>query len=163
MDQTFSRGERRLRGFFRRLNPLMLALWRLGDGRFLNSWPSVGGRIMVIHHIGRRTGSRLRTPVNYAEHDASVYCLAGLGRRADWFKNLQATPRVEVWLPGTRWQGVAEDATGDPDAGPRLRQVLIASGFAAYAAGLNPRRMTQEAVEALLEEYRLVRIRPIEA
>ncbi len=163
MGATFSRGEQRLRRFFRWLNRPMLWMWRLGDGRFLNAWPSVGGRIMVITHIGRRSGRRLRTPVNYAEHDGSVYCTAGFGPRADWFKNLRADPQVEVWLPGRTWRGVAEDATRDTDAGPRLRQVLIASGFAAYAAGLNPRRMSSEVVEALLAEYRLVRIRPIVA
>jgi deazaflavin-dependent oxidoreductase (nitroreductase family) len=128
-------------------------------GRWINAWPAGGGRIMVITHTGRRTGLRRQTPVNYAPGDDAVYCTAGFGRRADWYRNLVADPAVEVWLPQERWRGVAEDVSESPDRVPRLRQVLIASGFAAYLAGLNPRRMGDDHLRRLAEEYRLIRIR----
>lgn len=161
-EKPFSPSERRLRRFFQTFNRCMLALWRIGDGRLLNAWPAVGGRIMVLGHTGRRSGRRLHSPLNYAEHDGSVYCTAGFGSRADWYRNLLADPHVEVWLPGRRWRGIARDAGRDPDAVDRLRRVLVASGFAAYAAGLNPRRMSDEQGSRLLDAYRLVRIQPQE-
>jgi deazaflavin-dependent oxidoreductase (nitroreductase family) len=157
--RPFTAGERRLRAFFRVFNRFMLSMWRLGMGRWINAWPAGGGRIMVITHTGRRTGLRRQTPVNYAPVDDAVYCTAGFGRRADWYRNLVADPAVEVWLPQERWCGVAEDVSESPDRVPRLRQVLIASGFAAYLAGLNPRRMGDDHLRRLAEEYRLIRIR----
>ncbi len=40
-----------------------------------------------------------------------------------------------------------------------LRKVLIASGFAAYAAGIDPLRLSDAELEAVTGSYRLVRIR----
>ena len=155
-----SRSNRRLRRFFKRFNWLMLLMWRLGLGPWVNAWPAVGGRIMVITHTGRRTGRRRQTPVNYAPVGEAVYLTAGFGSHCDWYRNLRADPRVEVWLPNGRWQGLAEDVSESPERVQRLREVLIASGFAAYLAGIDPRRISHEDLELLAEEYRLVRIVP---
>jgi deazaflavin-dependent oxidoreductase (nitroreductase family) len=153
-------GSRRARSYFRLFNRFMLLLWRLGLGPFLNAWPAVGGRIMVLTHTGRRSGRRHQTPVNYAPIDEYVWCVAGFGPEADWYKNLLADPQVEVRLPRGRWSGVAEDRSEALDRLPRMRQVLIASGFAAYLAGLNLRRMSDAELERATSSYRLVRIRP---
>jgi deazaflavin-dependent oxidoreductase (nitroreductase family) len=157
----WSAGDRRLRSFFRQLNRFMLWMWRVGLGRWINAWPAVGGRIMVVTHRGRRSGRLYRTPLNYAPVGEAVYCTAGFGSRADWYRNLIAHPHVEVWLPRERWSGMAEDVSNAPDRSLRLRQVLIASGFAAYLAGINPRRVEDEELEKRADGYRLVRIRPI--
>ena len=45
---------------------------------------------------------------------------------------------------------------------PLLRQVLINSGFAAYAAGLNPNNMSDAALDTATAGYKLVRIRLVE-
>ena len=136
----------------------MLLLWQLGLGPWINAWPAVGGRIMVLTHTGRRTGRRRQTPVNYAPIGDAVFCTAGFGPRSDWYRNLLADPRVEVWLPKARWQGLAEDVSDSPERIYRLREVLVASGFAAHLAGINPRRISDEELERLAREYRLVRI-----
>jgi len=136
----------------------MLFLWRLGLGRWVNVWPAVGGRIMLITHTGRRSGRRRQTPVNYAPVGEAVYCTAGFGTRCDWYRNLLSEPRVEVWLPKARWPGLAEDVSESPERILRLREVLVASGFAAYLAGINPRRISDEELERLADEYRLIRI-----
>jgi deazaflavin-dependent oxidoreductase (nitroreductase family) len=153
-----SLGSRRLRGFFRKFNRFMLLMWRLGLGRWVNAWPAVGGRIMVITHTGRRTGKRRLTPVNYSPVGEAVYCTAGFGARSDWYRNLLSDPRVDVWLPQARWPGVAEDVSDSPERTLRLREVLVASGFAAYLAGINPRRVSDAELERLVGEYRLIRI-----
>ena len=151
--------DRRLRSFFRLFNRFMLWMWRIGLGPWINAWPAVGGRIMVITHKGRRSGMLHQTPVNYAPDAGAVYCTAGFGRRCDWYLNLAADPHVEVRLPHDRWSGLAEDVSDAADRAPRLRQVLAASGFAAYLVGINPRRIGEAELERLAGEHRLIRIR----
>ena len=151
--------EEMLRQVFKRFNAFMLLLWRLGLGGWVNAWPPVGGRIMVLTHIGRKTGLRRRTPVNYAEIDGDVYCTAGFGGVSDWYRNLLANPNVEVWLPNGWWVGVAEDVTDAPDHLYLMRQVLIASGFAAMVAGIDARRIDDADLAAVTQDYRLVHIR----
>jgi len=155
--------EPKLRQAFKQFNRVMVLFWRLGLGRMVNIWPSVGGQIMVITHRGRSTGRRRRTPVNYALVDGEIYCTAGFGKVTDWYRNLMADPHVEVWLPNGRWSGVAEDITDRPQALDRLRAVLISSGAAADLFGVHPKTMSDEELRAYTEQYRLIHIRREEA
>jgi deazaflavin-dependent oxidoreductase (nitroreductase family) len=150
--------EERLLRLFKYLNRFMLALWRLGLGGWVNAWPSVGGRIMVLTHVGRKTGIRRRTPLNYVVLDDDVYCTAGFGSGSDWYRNILANPEVEVWLPDGWWAGSASDISGSDTRIERLREVLVASGFAAWLAGIRPRTDSDQKLAALTEEYRLLRI-----
>jgi deazaflavin-dependent oxidoreductase (nitroreductase family) len=148
---------------FKYFNKFMLLMWRLGLGKWINFWPEVGGQIMVLTHTGRKTGLKRQTPVNYALVEGELYCTAGFGQLADWYRNIMAEPKVEVWLPDGWWAGLAEEVTDPEQRLPLLRQVLIGSGFAAYLAGINPRSMTDEALDAATTDYRLLRIRRAEA
>ena len=74
-----------------------------------------------------------------------------------------AEPRVEVWLPGERWMGVIDEVSDHPERIRLLRAVLVASGFAAPAAGIDPRRLDDEALAAATSSYRLLRIRHVAA
>ncbi len=149
----------RLRAAFRHINPFMVAMWRLGLGRWVNVWPAGPGRIFVLGHTGRRTGSRRWTPLNYAMVDGELYCTAGFGTASDWYRNVMAQPRVEVWPPGERWVGVVEEVSDHPERIPLLREVLVASGFAARVAGIDLRRMDDKSLVAATSPYRLLRIR----
>lgn len=152
--------EDRLRQFFKRyLNRFMIGVWRLGLAWMVNIWPEVGGRIMVITHTGRKSGLRRRTPVNYALVDGELYCLAGFGSISDWYRNILADPRVEVWLPDSWWAGVAEDVSDDPRRLDLMREIVIASGFVAYLFGFNPHTMSDEALDGATASYRLIYIR----
>ncbi|MGD8604305.1 MAG: nitroreductase family deazaflavin-dependent oxidoreductase [Anaerolineales bacterium] len=154
--------EDQLRKIFKGFNRFMLLLWRLGLGSFGNG-NRYAGWIMVIKHIGRKTGLTRYAPVNYAIVDGDVYCTAGFGSRADWYRNLMDNPEVEMWLPDGRWAGVAQDATDDPGAAELLRQVIIAAGFAGPLFGVNASKMQSAEFESLLGDYRLIRIRRTEA
>jgi deazaflavin-dependent oxidoreductase (nitroreductase family) len=144
------------------LNPFMLLLWRLGLGKWLNLSPRYGGRLFVLTHIGRKSGTRYRQPLNYAMVDGELYCLAGFGRGSDWYKNIVAHPNVEVWLPEGWWAGLAEDVTENPQHTRLLREVIIASGLAGYAAGIDAQKMGDAELEAVTKGYRLVHIRRTE-
>lgn len=147
-----------LRKGFRSFNKFMLLVFRLGLGSYGNGtrW---GGWIMVLSQRGRKTGLLRRTPLNYALVDGDVYCLAGFGAQADWYRNVLATPEVEVWLLEGRWAGIAEDVSDHPQRLELLRKVLVASGFASYAAGIDPLKLDDASLDALTGKYRLVRIR----
>ncbi|HSQ28029.1 MAG TPA: nitroreductase family deazaflavin-dependent oxidoreductase [Anaerolineales bacterium] len=151
-----------LRKGFRSFNKFMLLLFRLGLGSYGNGtrW---GGWIMVLSQRGRKTGLLRRTPLNYALVDGDVYCLAGFGAQADWYRNILANPEVEVWLVEGRWAGIAEDVSDHPQRLELLRKVLVASGFASYAAGIDPIKLDDESLDTLTQNYRLVRIRRKEA
>jgi deazaflavin-dependent oxidoreductase (nitroreductase family) len=151
--------QEKMRQGFKRFNRVMLTLWRLGLGSWVNLWPSVGGRIMVIVHTGRKSGKRYQTPVNYAIVDGELYCVAGFGGISDWYRNVVANPEVEVWLPDGWWAGVAEEVTDTRIRLPLLRQVLINSGLAAQLAGLRPATMSDEELRQATADYRLMHIR----
>ncbi len=150
--------ELRLRKVFRVLNRFMIFLWKAGFGGFLNSWPAVGGRIMLIQHTGRKSGKVRYAPVNYAEVDGEIYCLAGFGSVSDWYRNLMANPEVLLWLPRGKFPGVAHDISDSPDRLRLLRAVLVASGFAAPLFGINPRKLDDEQLAAISASYRMLHI-----
>jgi deazaflavin-dependent oxidoreductase (nitroreductase family) len=158
MTTLTSETEERYRQLFKRFNSFMLMLWRLGFRRWVNFWPSVSGRILVLTHTGRKSGIRRQTPVNYFRQGDDVYCTAGFGQVSDWYRNLLAYPQTEVWLPDSWWRGVVEEASHDPQRLPLLRQVIIASGIVGPMMGVDARKMSDEQFAAATADYRLLRI-----
>ena len=154
--------EENMRKAFKLVNGFMLGMWRLGLGQFINIWPEGIGRIMVINHTGRKTGLRRQSPVNYALVNGEIYCVAGFGKRADWYRNLLANPIVEVWLPDGWWAGFAKEMKDSQERLPLIREVMIASAFAGRLAGFDP-TMTDAALQKMTASYRLVRIHRMEA
>lgn len=155
-----------MRHQFRKLNLFMVLMWRLGLGPLFGWFPDTWGQILVLHHIGRRSGNVFQSPVNFTEVDGRLFCVAAFGQGSDWYKNLMAHPRVEAWLPDSRWVIDVRDASDSPDRLALIRQVLMASGFAAPAMGLHPARMSDEELREATADYRLLeldRVEPIEA
>jgi deazaflavin-dependent oxidoreductase (nitroreductase family) len=113
---------------------------------------------MVLTHIGRKTGIKRYQPLNFAIIDDEIYCIAAFGDVSDWYRNIITNPNVEVWLPSGWWAGVAEDISDSPSRTQIIRQILIGSGFAAYAAGLNPHKITDQEIDIESKKYRLLRI-----
>ena len=149
--------EERVRQGFRKLNRGMLWMFRLGLQRWFQAWPRVTGRVLVLTHTGRRSGTRYHTPLNFAPVDGDLYLTAGFGPCTDWYRNVLADPRVEVWLPDGWWTATAEDVSDHPDRRRLLREVLVGSGFAAYLFGVRP-TLPDDRLDALTGDYRLIRI-----
>ncbi len=119
----------KIRKIFKVFNRFMILLWKLGLADWLNLWPSVFGQFMVITHIGRNTGFKRLTPVNYAVIDGEIYCCAGFGKVSDWYKNILANPTVEVWLTEGRWIGEAKDVSSDPNFLPISKRSIAMQRF----------------------------------
>ncbi len=156
-------GLERLRKVFKRFNVFMLFMWRLGLGNWFDIWPKVGGRIMVLTHVGRKTGMKRRTPVNYTLLGEDIIAVAGFGSAADWYRNIKRNPKVEVWMPHGWWGAVAEDYIDPENYFSTLRQLMYDTGFAAPLMGVDPRKLSDAELANIAADYRLVRIRRTEA
>jgi deazaflavin-dependent oxidoreductase (nitroreductase family) len=148
-----------LRRFFGALNrTLMVPLYRLGLGVVMGN--PFAGYVMVLRTIGRKTGKVRFVPVNYALVDGAIYCLAGWGTKSQWYRNLMRQPVVEAMLPTRAVAGIPEEVTAPDERLRAARRVLIASGFAGYLLGVNPRKATDEELRDKIADLPVVRIRP---
>ncbi|HEX8992996.1 MAG TPA: nitroreductase/quinone reductase family protein [Anaerolineales bacterium] len=145
-----------LRRFFHGLNYFMVFLWKIGMGRMINAWPAVGGRIMVIRHRGRKSGREYLTPVNYAIVDHEIYATAGFGSRTDWYRNILANPDIQLWLPDGRPHAHACDVSDSPSRVKLLREIILASGVAGPLMGVDQKKLTDEQIEKIGKDYRLI-------
>lgn len=59
-----------------------------------------GSRILMLEHIGRKSGAPRYVVLEVIGHPAAdVYVVAsGFGRKAQWFRNIEANPRVRVYV-----------------------------------------------------------------
>ncbi|WP_067973232.1 nitroreductase family deazaflavin-dependent oxidoreductase [Mycolicibacter icosiumassiliensis] len=59
----------------------------------------LGQRLLMLEHIGRKTGACRRVVLEVIDHAAGDrYVVAsGFGDRAQWFRNINANPRVRVY------------------------------------------------------------------
>lgn len=65
-------------------------LWRLGLG------PLMGHHMMLINHTGRKSGQPRRTMTELYQIEGHKYAPSGFGRRAQWYRNIEADPRVTI-------------------------------------------------------------------
>jgi deazaflavin-dependent oxidoreductase (nitroreductase family) len=58
-----------------------------------------GSRILMLEHLGRKSGARRYAVLEVVDHESDSYVVAsGFGRKAQWFRNIQANPRVRVYV-----------------------------------------------------------------
>ncbi len=79
-------------------SPARLYDWHLG-------W-LLGRRFLRLTHIGRRTGRQHQTMLEViaTRPGGEVIVIAGLGRSADWYRNLKTQPAVEVAIGRRRFR-----------------------------------------------------------
>jgi deazaflavin-dependent oxidoreductase (nitroreductase family) len=136
----------------------MVPIFRLGIGTLFGN--PIWGYMMVLKTTGRKSGKTRYSPVNYAIMNGNIYCLAGWGQIADWYRNLTANPNIETILPSGALAGVAEQVAASKERTAALRKVLQAGGFAGFLLGFNPYTVSDEALAEKTKEIPLVRIRP---
>ena len=83
------------RGLTRLLYRAPIPLFRLGLG------PLSGGRLLLLHHVGARTGLPRQTLLEVIAHDEATdthYVALGFGEKSQWVRNLEKDPdaRIEV-------------------------------------------------------------------
>jgi len=112
MRQTGTR--QRPAGLSRLLFRLPIQLYRCHLGWLL------GGRFVLIHHVGRTSGKPRRVVVEVVAHarDPESWTVAsGFGPTADWYRNLLAEPDTTIQLGRRTAPVTAVPLTADEGAG----------------------------------------------
>lgn len=81
------------KGFLRFLFRLPLWLYRVNLGWLM------GKRFLALTHTGRKSGLPRQVVLEVVHHDAETgvyYVAAGWRGKADWFKNIQSNPAIQV-------------------------------------------------------------------
>lgn len=138
---------------------LMVPMFRLGFGPLIGN--RLTGYIMVLKTVGRKSSKVRYSPVNYAIHKGCIYCLAGLGKVTDWYRNSRAAGEIEAMLPGGAIYGRVEEAEDPEERKLVLRMLLKNAGFAGFLEGFNPYTITDEELLARIGDRPLLRIRPM--
>ena len=136
----------------------MVPIFRLGIGPFFGN--PIWGYMMVLKTTGRKSGKTRYSPVNYAILNGNIYCMAGWGQVADWYRNLLLSPQIEMILPGRALAGIAEEVNGSTERITALRKVLKAGGFAGFMLGFNPYTASDEKLAEKTKGVPLIRIKP---
>jgi F420H(2)-dependent quinone reductase len=78
-------------------------LFKATNGRIGGRIPFTKVRILILHHVGRKSGKPRESPLNYVEHGDTIAVIAskgGIDKHPAWFHNVTAADTVEVDLPG---------------------------------------------------------------
>jgi deazaflavin-dependent oxidoreductase (nitroreductase family) len=75
--------------------------------------PLIGRIVLLLTTTGRRSGLKRVTPLQYEKIGEEYYVGAARGVKADWVRNIQSVPQVEVRVGSKRFHGTAEVVT-DP-------------------------------------------------
>lgn len=137
----------------------MVPMFRLGFGPFFGN--PLSGYIMVIKAIGRKTGKVRFAPVNYTIHKGNVYCISGGRKTSDWYRNLLATPQVELILPGGCIYARMEEISSPEERHIVIRQILKNAGFAGFFEGYNPWRISDDELQRKTADMPLLRFQPL--
>jgi deazaflavin-dependent oxidoreductase (nitroreductase family) len=93
---------------------LIRPLQRMHRAMYAHGKTGILGRIvLLLTTTGRKTGLKRVTPLQFSELDGNYYVASSRGQRADWFRNIQANPHVEVWVERRHFEALAEPVT-DP-------------------------------------------------
>jgi len=115
---------------FRATNGRLGSTWRIGAG-----WKKPVP-VLLLEHVGRKSGKTFTAPLLYLEDGADVVVVAsqgGLPNNPQWYANLAAHPDTRISLKGERDRPVRA-RTATPDERERLwpRLVEMYDDFAKY-------------------------------
>lgn len=121
----------------KRLSQLNVKLYQLTRGRVGGTLPTPSGRVPVglLHHVGRKSGRRLITPLVTlvdGERFIVVASQGGLPENPQWYRNLVARPEVEFDFRGRCTPVTARTATIDEKAVLWPRLVELYADYASY-------------------------------
>lgn len=135
---------------------LPIQLYRAGLGWLL------GGRFLRLTHVGRRSGKPREVVIEVIGHDDGYLVCSGMGRGADWYRNLRATPRARIQV-GRRVLDVRAEELSAEEGGEVMatyasrhpkaaRQLMKVMGFEVDG--------TSEDFRAVGRELPFLRLRP---
>ena len=128
--------------------------------------PFIGGFILLLSTVGRRSGKKRVTPLQYEKIGVNYYLGAARGVNADWVRNIQSNPKVEIQVSAKQIIGMAEVVT-DPSRFAdfielRLERHPRMIGFILEKAHGLPKRPSRVQLEELAKTEAFVIVYPSE-
>ncbi|HWP33932.1 MAG TPA: nitroreductase family deazaflavin-dependent oxidoreductase [Solirubrobacterales bacterium] len=80
---------------------LHTALYRASGGRLGHTIPGVPGKMLLLDHVGAKSGTKRTSPLLYIEDGGDVVIVASKGgfpKHPAWFHNLKANPDTTVQI-----------------------------------------------------------------
>lgn len=127
--------------------------------------PVIGRIILLLTTRGRRSGRERVTPLQYEIIGNDYYIGAARGMKADWVRNLQTDPHVEVRV-GTMHFYASAEVVNDPSRFADFLEVRLARhprmiGFIMEKAHGLPKRPSREQLEELAKTEALIILHPV--
>jgi deazaflavin-dependent oxidoreductase (nitroreductase family) len=126
--------------------------------------PLVGKIILLLTTTGRKSGKERVTPLQYERIGNDYYVGAARGLKADWVRNIQANPKVEVRVGAKHFYADAEVIT-DPAIFADFLEVRLTRhphmiGFIMEKAHGLPSHPSHEQLQELAKTEALVILHP---
>ena len=134
-----------------RFTDLHTSLIRASRGRVGGRWGKAG--ILVLHHVGARTGTLRTAPLLFGRDGESIVIVASQGgsdRNPAWLANLRATPDPVVELPGERTPRPVRARIAEGEERERLWRMMVGL----YRSYDSYQRMTTRRIPVVVLEPR---------
>lgn len=118
---------------FNEMNKNVVAEFRDNGGKVGGIF--AGTPLVLVHHVGARSGVKRITPLAYFAEDGRIFVFATKGGADDnpaWYHNLLANPRATVELGTETLEVVALPLSGAERDEYFAKQVAVAPQFAEY-------------------------------
>ncbi|MQY22085.1 nitroreductase family deazaflavin-dependent oxidoreductase [Nocardia macrotermitis] len=115
-----------------------------------------GSRMLMIEHIGRRTGQPRYVVLEVVDHPVpdQYVIVSGFGREAQWYRNIEAHPNVRVWIGTHRALSATATPMTDEDSAAALDHYIREHP----AAWKNLRATIERATGAPVDTLPMVRL-----
>ena len=114
---------------------LHTALYRVSGGRLGHKIPGVPGRMLLLNHVGAKSGTKRTSPLLYIRDGDDLVIVASKGgfpKNPAWFYNLKAHPETRVQIGSEQRLVRARVATDDERRRLWPKAVEVYGGYAGY-------------------------------
>ena len=121
-----------------RVDPVLM---RLTNGRLMSA---PGSPVLLLHHVGARSGRERTTPLLYFTDGDDVVLIGsngGSGKHPAWYHNVMANREVKLWARGTGGRYVGREAEGEERERLWKLAAMIYPGYEVYKERARPRRI----------------------
>lgn len=119
-------------------NSQVIEEFRANEGRVGGQF--AGAPMILLHHIGARTGTERVNPLVYFPDGDRMVIMASKGgapTNPDWYHNLKANPRITVEVGTETFTVDVTEVTGPEREALWTRVVEVMPGFADYQRGID--------------------------
>jgi F420H(2)-dependent quinone reductase len=112
-------------------------LYRMTGGRLGQSVPGGPGKMLLLDHVGAKSGTKRTTPLLYVRDGENVAVIASKGgyqKNPAWYHNLMANPDTVIQIGRESRPVHARIATGEERERLWAEAVRVWGGYEDYAA-----------------------------